>query len=323
MKKIFYSLALVSLIFAGFSCSKPNNGNRTDTIDDKNNDGVPDDKTDDNTPEETKRAEVKTAAENLVLWLSFNDEKIVDKGEGVTLGENKGQVSLEKGFIGTAWTNKAGDNTAEAYTKLNLAAGNALTKMESFTFSVWAKLPKDKEAKCGIISFNGTGVENTWPSFVFLFDNVSDVTPEEGEPFQAQQFNGRIDFLTLEGKPAMWPNCASDVYMKKGEWFQLARTYDAATGHWANYANGQLVNEGDFLPNEQPGGPVKAAFADDCNALYVGGWASRIEGKANDTWQTYCPGSLDELRFYNKALSEDEILALYGEEIAINLEEEE
>ena len=324
MKKIFYSLAVLSLVVFGFSCQKPNNGNRTDTtIDDKDGDGVPDDKTpEDQTPEEPKRAEVKTAAENLVLWLSFNDEKIVDKGEGVTLGENKGQVGLEKGFIGTAWTNKGGDNTVEAYTKLNLAAGNALTKMESFTFTVWAKLPKDKEAKCGLISFNGTGVEAIWPSFVFLFDNISDVTPEEGEPFQALQFNGRIDFLSLEGKPAMWPNCASDVYLKKNEWFQLARTYDAATGHWANYANGQLVNGGDFIINDVPGGPVKAAFADDCNALYVGGWASRIEGKANEVWQTYCPGSLDELRFYNKALSEDEILALYGEEIAINLDEE-
>ena len=315
MKKVLYLAAMLSLVLFGFSCTKPG-GNRADSQTPGNNSGNEGNENGNGGTPEYTRPEIKTGAENLVLWLSFNDDKIVDKGEGVTLGENKG-------FIGQAWTNKGGDNTIEAYTKLNLASGNALTKMDSFTFAVWAKLPKGKEAKCGIISFNGTGVEATWPSFVFLFDNISDVTPDEGEPFKAQQFNGRIDFLSVEGKPAMWPNCASDVYMKKDEWFHIARTYDATTGHWANYANGQIVNEGDFLPGEKVVGSVSAAFADDCNALYVGGWASRIEGKASDTWQTYCPGSLDELRFYNKAFTADEVLALYGEEIAINLEEEE
>ncbi len=310
MKKVLVFAALFAV--ALFGCTKPG-GDRADGG--KNNEG--------GEGKETEKVIPQTAKENLVLWVSFDEEKLVEVGEGVTLGENKGQVALNKGFIGNAWTNTGGDNTIEAYTKLSLATGNALTKMDSYTFTCWAKLPKDKEAKCGIISFNGTGVENTWPSFVFLFDNVSDVTPDEGEPFKAQQFNGRIDFLSVEGKPAMWPNCASDIFMKKNEWFQLARNYDATTGHWANYANGQLVNEGDFLPGDKIVGSVSAAFATDCNALYIGGWASRIEGKASDSWQAYCPGQLDELRFYNKALSAEEILALYKEEVNINLDEEE
>lgn len=309
MKKVFLFAALFSV--ALFSCTKPG-GDRTDGNKDNDKEG-----------KETEKVIPQTAKENLVLWVSFDEDKLVEVGEGVTLGENKGQVALNKGFIGNAWTNTGGDNTVEAYTKLSLAAGNSLTKMDSYTFTCWAKLPKDKEAKCGIFSFNGTGVENTWPSFVFLFDNISDVTPDEGEPFKAQQFNGRIDFLAVEGKPAMWPNCASDIFMKKNEWFQLARNYDATTGHWANYANGQLVNEGDFLPGDKVAGSVSAAFAEDCNALYIGGWASRIEGKASDSWQAYCPGQLDELRFYNKALSAEEILALYKEEVNINLDSEE
>ena len=318
MKKIFYSLAVVSLVFIGFSCSKPNS-DRTDS-------GTEQKKDDDEggkTPEEPKKPEVKTCAENLVAHLSFDDDAVVAKGEGVSFGENKGKAGVAGGFIGNAWTNKGGKNTEEAYTKINLASGNAFTKLESFTFSAWAKLPKGEEAKSAIISFNGTGVEAIWPSFIFLFDNISDITPEEGEPYQAQQFNGRIDFLTVEGTPAMWPNCASDVFMLKDTWFQMARTYDATTGHWANYANGLLINEGDFLPNEAVAGGVKAAFASDCNALYIGGWASRIEGKATDSWQSYCPGSLDEIRFYNKALSAEEISALYKEELNINLDQED
>ena len=313
MKKALFLAAVTALVCLG--CSK-NNGNRSDSNGEN---------TDPNGGQK-ENLTVKTAAANLVLHLSFDDDKMVAAGEGVTLAGNKGQAALGNGFIGKAWTNKGGANTAEAYSKFSLAAGNALTKMESFTFTVWAKLPKDKDAKGGIISFNGTGVEAIWPSFVFLFDNISDIDLDDGSRVQAQQFNGRIDFLTVEGKPAMWPNCASEIYNQKDEWFQLARTYNAATGAWANYANGLPVNSGEFLlgeeGNQKPGGPVNAAFAADCNAFYVGGWASRIEGKASDSWQAYCPGSLDELRFYNKALAEDEILALYKEEMAINAAQE-
>lgn len=319
---------MLALVLFGFSCTKPNSGNRADTPSEeqKPDDGKDDDGKDDGgdtTPDEPAKPEVKTCAENLVVHISFDEDALVDKGEGVSFGENKGAVEFKTGFIGKAWTNKGGDNTAEAYTKINLAAGNAFTKLESFTFTAWAKLPKDKEAKSGIISFNGTGVENTWPSFIFLFDNISDVDLEDGTKMKAQQFNGRIDFLTVEGKPALWPNCASDIFLLKDTWFQMARTYDATTGHWANYANGMIINEGDFLPNDAVAGPVNSAFAADCNALYVGGWASRIEKKASDAWQAYCPGSLDEIRFYNKALSGDEINALYKEELNINLDQEE
>ena len=325
MKRVINLVALLAVVLFGFSCTKPNNGNRTDPpANQGENNQNQNNNNNQNENKEPEKKVAQTCKENLVLWLSFDEDKMVEVGEGVTLGENKGQAGLGGGFIGKAWTNKGADNTKEAYTKLNLASGNPLTKLESFTFSAWAKMPKDKAMKCGIISFNGTGVEAIWPSFVFLFDNISDIEMEDGTKFQAQQFNGRIDFLTVDGKPAMWPNCASEIYMIKDEWFHFARTYDAATGHWANYANGQIVNEGDFLVGEEqvPGGPVKSAFAADCNALYVGGWASRIEGKATDEWQSYCPGSLDELRFFNKALSEEEIAALYKEELTISVEQE-
>lgn len=309
MKKVLYLVMAVALVSFGAGCNK-NNGNRTDEGNGNTQD--PD-------SGKTEKPTVKTGADNLVMWLSFDDAAIIGKGDGITLDSNKGQADLGDGFIGKGWTNKGGDNTVEAYTKLNLAAGNPFTKLASFTFSAWGKLPKDKEAKGAVISFNGTGVEDMWPSFIFIFDNISDVDLDDGTKIKAQQFNGRIDFLSLEGKPAMWPNCASDVFLKKNEWFQMVRTYDAATGHWANYANGMLVNEGDFLVDEKPAGPVSAAFAADCNALYVGAWSSKVEGKSNETWQNYWAGSLDEIRMYNKAFSEEEVLNLYKEELAINL----
>ena len=56
------------------------------------------------------------------------------------------------------------------------------------------------------------------------------------------------------------------------------------------------------------------------NALYIGGWASLIDGKQAEAWMTYFNGSIDEVRMYNKALSTEEIAKLYQEEALIALE---
>ena len=259
---------------------------------------------------------VTTAKENLVLHIGF--EAADELAAGVSVDNLYGGGVKGTGFYGDCYVNTTADNETSAYEKFNLAAGNPFTKLESMTFTCWVKLPAGKPAKGGLISFNGTGVEDVWPSFIYLFDNS---WTDEETGLEIQQFNGRIDFLTVEGKPAMWPNSQDNQYAKKDTWFQIARTYDANTGHWANYANGIIVNEGDFLIDEKPVGGIKAAFASDCNAFYVGGWASRIEGKTSEAWQNYFPGSIDEIRVFNKALSEAEILSLYKEELALSLDQ--
>ena len=158
-----------------------------------------------------------------------------------------------------------------------------------------------------------------WPSFVYLLDNEG-VNEETGKAWM--QFNGRVDFLSVEGKPLMWPNASDEAYAAKDKWIHVARTYDATTGAWVTYANGLKTFEGLFTPKndgKDPVGAINAAFASDCNALYLGGWASRIEGKASDTWLNYFCGSIDEVRFYNKALSETEMLELYKQELKVAL----
>ena len=260
---------------------------------------------------------VTTAKDNLVLHIGF--EPTIDKlPAGISEGEAFGEGSLlGDGFYGFGYSNKSGDNTKQAYMSYKLAPGNPFTSLESMTITCWVKLPAGKPAKGALLSFNGTGVEAVWPSFVYLFDN-SGVNADTGQ--EEQDFNGRIDFLAVEGKPAMWPNVRSAEYARKDTWFQIARTYNAADGKWANFVNGVIVNEGEFLPDGKVAGGIKAAFASDCDRLYIGGWASKIEGKAADEWLNYFPGAIDELRVFNKALSEAEVLSLYKEELKVSLE---
>ena len=274
MKKAFLFMA-AALTLAAFSCKKPANG----------------------TDEQNPGAQVTVAAENLVAYFPLESaDKAVTVGEGITFDSKKGAGDFGDGRIGKAYTNTKKMNIEEAYLKFNLAKNNAFTKLESMTFSAWLYVPtplanpsnpsEKLTAKGAILSFNGTGVEPVWPSFVYL------------------------------------PNASDEAYAAKDKWIHVARTYDATTGAWVTYANGLKTFEGLFTPKndgKDPVGAINAAFASDCNALYLGGWASRIEGKASDTWLNYFCGSIDEVRFYNKALSETEMLELYKQELKVAL----
>ncbi|MBQ9462491.1 MAG: LamG domain-containing protein [Bacteroidales bacterium] len=286
MKKVLLFAASILVLGAAVSCNKDKDKEKT----------VP---------------EVTVAKEALVAHFPMESAtEAVKVGAGVTYSGLTGSAAFVDGFIGKAYGNTAGVNTSEAYMKLNLASSNAIKNLQSMTFTAWVKLPAGTEAKGGVLSINGTAMEPVWPALVFLFDNYNAETNE-------QWFNGRIDFIAKSA--AMWPNSASTEYAKKDDWIQVARTYDAQSGHWANYANGVLVGEGDFLIDDKPVGAINACVASDCNAMYIGGWASRIEGKAADAWQGYFPGAIDEVRFYNQPLTEVQIAALYLEEVTIAL----
>ena len=299
MKK-FLTLALVAM-FAFVACQKDNNKE-----DDKN-----------------KTPEVKTCAENLVLHMPFEAaDNAVKVGEGFTFAEKKGAADFGTGYIGNGYVNTKANND-EAYFKFNLAKNNALTKLESITFTVWVKNNEEFQKGC-LFSVNGRhfGTQD-WPSLVTMFDNKGTEKDADGNDtgVKTQQVNGRFLFPAVaeDGSQTTvdpWLDTWNAAFAKYGTWFQYAFTYDAATGAWALYVDGVKIKDAEFGPKN----PVKECFASDLNAFYVGGWASWIEkfnGAAD--WMSFFSGSIDELRIYNKALTEAEIQALRKEEVAIAL----
>ena len=154
----------------------------------------------------------------------------------------------------------------------------------------------------------------------FIYDNA--ITDETGAVAE-QQFNGRFESNGV----AQWPNTQNVAFTSLDKWYQVVRTYDAATSEWNVYVDGvklplvdadgnpvNILKDGDNLL-----GDLNLAN-DAMNALYLGGWASRIEGKANEGWMTYFNGSIDEVRMYNRALTDQEVGKLFQEEKLINLE---
>ncbi len=327
---------MLSLVLFGFSCTKPG-ANRTDsqTPGNKTENDDEDGKDDkDDTPEGPK---VTTCEENLVLWISFDNDNLIEKGEGVSFKENKGDAAIKTGFIGKGWVNNAKDNKASAYSKFDVASDNLFKKIEKVTMTAWVRSePEKAKIKGCLFSLNGgrmsDGKPHDFPAMNVYFDNYGEVTLEEsGEKVPWQQINGR--FIMHDGAGAeqnLWLDSSLNDF-NYGEWFQLAVTYDmdatvmdeekgqeVAKDQVRIYLDGVLLAARTF-EHKIPFNNLVTEFA---NAFYVGAWSTFVEGDSTQSWQNYWAGAIDEIRMYNKALSEEEILALYKEELNINLEQE-
>jgi hypothetical protein len=49
--------------------------------------------------------------------------------------------------------------------------------------------------------------------------------------------------------------------------------------------------------------------------LYIGAWFNNIDGTHADAWRSSFPGTLDELRIWNVALTPEEVEELYTKEV--------
>lgn len=293
MKKTIICLLAAAAVAGGFlSCKKDDGGKQKDPA----NGGV-------------------TVAEaNLVAYLPFSSEtEAVKIGEGITFASASGSATFGTGARGKAYVNSGANKASKAFMTFNLAAANPFKSMTSFTISCWMKCPGWKEGEgCAADFFYLNGGDDLMGNLNIMVEGGSDA---DSLDMKAYLFNS-----TTEWK-------GQDVRIKnKGfladKWFLFGYSYDAATSAMRLWANGQMV-----LENIRYGGPEVGGnqpllgnlnLKPDMTKLYIGAWKKLAETPdAADGWMGYYPGALDELRIYNKALSESEMQALYQAEIAL------
>ncbi|TCO59398.1 concanavalin A-like lectin/glucanase superfamily protein [Actinocrispum wychmicini] len=100
--------------------------------------------------------------------------------------------------------------------------------------------------------------------------------------------------LTTDDDKQQWMGVSATQQPKAGEWVHLAATFDAATRQMRIYVNGELGGSGVL--------PVAPWRAD--GPLVVG--RAKFAGKPADYW----PGSIDEVRLFNRVISEEEVRGL-------------
>jgi len=100
-------------------------------------------------------------------------------------------------------------------------------------------------------------------------------------------------------------------------WMHLVFEYDATTSKYKIYKDGMQIVTNDGVENrfsapDVPLGDLAFANADVIN---IGAWRTKTEGGLTDAWMGWFKGNLDELRVYDKALSDTEVKALYDAEV--------
>jgi hypothetical protein len=261
-------------------------------------------KTEEPDPYEGKTNPSTIAASNLVAYFPFESETAsIEIGAGVTYSKKGGAASFVTGRRGNAYKGA----TTAAYLEYNVASANLFKSMNEFTMGAWIKTPPAGGA-ADIFRLNGG--DGFMGNLVLML--------EGGSNADSLDIKGYLYNSTTEWK-GQDIRKANKAFLSD-KWVHIVYSYNKATSTETLYANGLPVatsvrfagpKVGDTQP---PLGPI--TFGTDMTKILIGAWAQQLDGTQQD-WMKFYPGLLDELRIYNKALTDAEVKALYDAEVTV------
>lgn len=239
------------------------------------------------------------AKEALVAYLPFETEAI-GTAKSLTLDKNQG-VTFTKGRRGNCYQGAEG-----AYITYNIGADSPFKTMTGFAISAWVKAPGNSAA--GILTINGG--DPTMSNVMLFVDG----------------WNGETGTLAMKGylynEPTTWKGQDLRVDNEAfpiDKWFHIVFQYNGETSTMALYANGQMIADSIRYADGVQGDGTQPLLgnlhlAQDMTQLIIGCWPKNISGGADD-WMKNYTGNIDELRIYNRALTDEEIQTLYNNEV--------
>ncbi len=244
------------------------------------------------------------AASNLVAYFPFESESdLITNGAGISFNKKAGDASFVPGRRGNAY--KGSKN--QAFLEYNLATDNIFKNLREYSYAAWIKCPGYNDGAASVFSLNGGDVY--LGNFGFEVESSSNA-----------------DSLALKSylynSTTVWNWQNQYVFNKaflSDKWVHIVCSYNKATSTMSIYSNGILINEQiKYADSEQENG-TQALLGDlslaDATKFYIGAWSMIVDGSSANAWMINYPGLLDELRFYNKALTASEIKALYEAEL--------
>ena len=242
------------------------------------------------------------ATTNLVAYFPFNGngtETIASLTPTVTTG-----VTYVTGRRGQAY--QGADLAHLLYT---LPAASKLKTLTSFSVALWFKSPLVTGDPEPIFFQIGKSDDLFWGNLTLYLNRLS----ATADSLQLHAFFLKTGVL-WNGQSVPYSNKSFVI----NAWMHLVFEYDATTSKYKIYKNGVHVLAGssveDRYANDQsvPLGALAFANADVIN---IGAWRPKSEGTATDAWMGWFKGNLDELRVYDKALSDTEVKSLFDAEV--------
>jgi len=216
---------------------------------------------------------------SLVAYWSF-DNNLVDSVSGAS-GTNVGTT------FNTGIKKSALQGGLNKYVLFD--PGTAIRNLQSFTVTAWVNSPQNTSGIVGLLDLANTG--NFWGNLTVFFENGSTAT--NGVLKIHVNNNGADAWLGNYTITNAWNN-----------WMQIAVTYDAPSSTFKVFVNGSKIATS-LIPGFGP------LVFQNATKMVFGTvqfqTVPSLNGGTSQPWASYLTGQLDEVRIYNKALSESDV----------------
>jgi len=244
------------------------------------------------------------AASNLVAYFPFESESgSIATGDGITFNKKAGDASFVPGRRGNAY--KGSRN--QAFLEYNVAPDNIFKNLREYSYAAWIKCPGSNNGAASVFSLNGGDVN--LGNFGFVVESASNA---DSLALNSYLYNSTAVWF-LQNQYSFNKAFLTD------KWIHIVCSYNKATSTMSVYANGMLIDEGIKYADSSQANGTQPLLGDLSLAVatkfHIGAWSIEAEGSTENVWMLYYPGLLDELRFYNKALTAFEIKSLYEAEL--------
>ena len=262
------------------------------------------------------------ASTNLVAYWPF-EGNFTETKQNLTGTNNGASFSTGVNGTGQAYQGKGSSNV------LFTNPGTAFAQLKSYSVSVWVAEPTQPVNNTTASYSAGQGAQGIF----FVYDQAGtnwNLLHLDAEPFRNDTLRLHAGFVS-SGAPtykAIVPEGLLAASVKASTWVHVVMTYDGSSSTYVLYKNGiavpvasawgtstttQVWNDGtkssamgNITFSSPPGGIVIGAFPQAVTPTINTG----IGGP--QPWSGNFQGAIDNLRVYNKALTQTEVGALYG-----------
>jgi hypothetical protein len=187
--------------------------------------------------------------------------------------------------------------TANGYVVYSNAG--TLANLKSFTVSFWMK-PSQQFAGGATQVFQIENTGDFWSNMTVYFE------PPAGD---SSRFRMQFHKEGVTWNNAFIEAKLPDAGTLTSKWTHIVATYDGGTSTYRVYQNSVK-----YFETQPQAGPTGPGLGDlnfiNPGRVIFGTWKQKI-GAAGDSWMINYQGGLDEFRIYNKALTDQEISALF------------
>jgi hypothetical protein len=224
------------------------------------------------------------APANLVAWFSF-DGNLLDSVSS-TAGTNTG-TGFTNGVKGQAM-----QGADQSYVLWDPTT--AVKNMTAFTITYWVNSPVNTAGIAGLVNLSNT--TGFWGNIDMFFENGSTATAAKFRAHITNKGGTPDHWIAKDGLPGIFNN-----------WVNFAVSYDGVNT-FRFYVNGALIvtdvdNNFGALQFLNSG---KVVFG----TVHFQTTPSQTTGSGSQPWASFLMGGLDEVRIYNKALTDNEVNSL-------------